>query len=94
MILVRKGVAIPCYSTPSLVMVAEFFCFLNVVCKMTVYYNCVKLRVGGNTMLVIGYSDFSADMNKYLETAAVSGLKILPRKKEKNFQLVSENLPK
>ena len=34
-------------------------------------------------MLVIGYSDFSADMNKYLETAAVSGLKILPRKKEK-----------
>ena len=43
-------------------------------------------------MLVIGYSDFSADMNKYLETAAVSGLKILPRKK--NFQLVSENLPK
>ena len=36
-------------------------------------------------MLVIGYSDFSADMNKYLETAAVSGLKILPRKKEKKL---------
>ena len=33
-------------------------------------------------MLVIGYSDFSADMNKYLETAAVSGLKILPKKKK------------
>ena len=36
-------------------------------------------------MLVIGYSDFSANMNKYLETAAVSGLKILPRKKEKKL---------
>ena len=52
---------------------------------MTVYYICVILRVGGNTMLVIGYSDFSADMNKYLETAAVSGLKILPQKKEKKL---------
>ena len=34
-------------------------------------------------MLVVSYSDFSANMNKYLPTASVSGLKILPQKKEK-----------
>lgn len=34
-------------------------------------------------MLVVSYSDFSANMNKYLSTASVSGLKILPQKKEK-----------
>lgn len=36
-------------------------------------------------MLVIGDSDFSTNMNKYLETAAISGLKILPQKKEKKL---------
>ena len=34
-------------------------------------------------MLVVSYADFSANMNKYLPTASVSGLKILPQKKEK-----------
>ena len=36
-------------------------------------------------MLVVDYSDFSANINKYLEAAAVSGLKILPQKKEKKL---------
>ncbi|MBQ3641411.1 hypothetical protein II906_05765 [bacterium] len=34
-------------------------------------------------MLVVSYSDFAANMNKYLPAASVSGLKILPQKKEK-----------
>ncbi len=31
-------------------------------------------------MLVISYSDFSSDMNKYIKMASLSGLKILPEK--------------
>lgn len=38
-------------------------------------------------MLVVSYSDFSANMNKYLSTASVSGLKILPQKKKSSRQL-------
>ena len=36
-------------------------------------------------MIVINYSDFSANMGKYLKEAEISGIKILPRKKEKKL---------
>lgn len=36
-------------------------------------------------MLVVTYSDFSKNMNSYLETAKMSGIKILPAKKSFSF---------
>ena len=34
-------------------------------------------------MMVVSYTDFSADMDKYLSAASKTGLKILPQKKER-----------
>lgn len=34
-------------------------------------------------MIVVSYTDFSADMNKYLSEASTYGLKILPQKKRR-----------
>ncbi len=36
-------------------------------------------------MIVVSYADFSANINKYLPAASISGLKILPQKKDKKY---------